>query len=99
MAFLTFTKRDGTPWVPKYLTDISKELCIGCGRCFKVCTQKVMKMMGINEDGDLFDPQDDDDDDSNRKIMVLEHPGNCIGCEACVTVCGKSAQTHEPMPA
>ncbi len=98
MAFLTFTTRGGAPWTPKYLSTISQELCIGCGRCFKVCTQAVLKMMGINEDGVLCDPLDDDDD-SNRKIMVIDNADNCIGCEACATVCGKNAQVHEPVPA
>ena len=93
MSFLTFTTRDGTPWTPKYLLSIDPESCIGCGRCFKVCTQKVLKMMGVNEDGEMCDPEDDDDD-SNRKIMVIANEGACIGCESCATVCGKKAQKH-----
>jgi len=98
MSFKTFTKRNGEPWTPQYLLEISAELCIGCGRCFKVCTQKVLKMMGVNEDGEMCDPLDDDDD-SNRKIMVIDNEGNCIGCLACATVCGKNCQTHGPVPA
>ncbi len=96
-SFITFFRRDGEPWIPKYLTKIDEELCIGCGRCFKVCTQAVLKMMGINEDGEYCDPLDDDDD-SDRKVMVIENAGACIGCEACATVCGKNCQVHEPMP-
>ncbi len=38
MSFVQFVTRDGTPWIPEYLTAIDAELCIGCGRCFKVCT-------------------------------------------------------------
>ncbi len=97
MAFLTLTTRDGTPWVPKYLLSIDMNACIGCGRCFKVCTQAVLKMMGLNEDNEMCDPEDDDDD-SNRKVMIIENAGLCIGCESCATVCGKKAQTHGPMP-
>ncbi len=97
MSFLTFTTRDGTPWTPKYLLSIDDRLCIACGRCFKVCTQGVLKMMGVNEDGERCDP-DDEDDDSNRKIMTLANSGACIGCESCRTVCGKKAMVHGPAP-
>ena len=90
---MKFTTRDGTPWIPKYLLSIKDEICIGCGRCFKVCTQNVLKMMGLNEDGEMCDPEDEDDD-SNRKIMTIANPGLCIGCESCGTVCGKKALEH-----
>lgn len=98
MSFRTFTTRDGTPWVPKYLTAISDELCIGCGRCFKVCSQAVMKLMGINEDDEMCDPFDDSEE-IVRKVMVMDKDGSCIGCGSCETVCGTKAQTHEPVPA
>jgi formate hydrogenlyase subunit 6/NADH:ubiquinone oxidoreductase subunit I len=26
--------------------------------------------------------------------MVLDKPGNCIGCSACARVCPKDCQTH-----
>jgi len=99
MSFRQFTTQDGSPWMPKYLTDISAELCIGCGRCFKVCSQAVMKLMGINEDGALCDPFDDDDGEVVRKVMTLEQAGKCVGCGSCEQVCGTKAQAHEPMPA
>ena len=99
MSVRQFITRDGTPWVPKYLTAISDELCIGCGRCFKVCTQAVMKLMGINEDGEFCDPFDDDAGDIERKVMTLDNAGNCIGCGSCNAVCGTNAQTHEAVPA
>ena len=98
MSDITFTTRDGTPWIPKYLLEINEKLCIASGRCFKVCTQGVLTMMGVNEDGELCDPLDDDDD-SNRKIMTMTNAGACIGCESCATVCGKKALTHGPVPA
>lgn len=83
--------RDGTPWEPKYLDAIDPELCIGCGRCFKVCAQNVMKMMGMTEDDDLVEP---DDDDAERMVMTVDAKGNCVGCGACAQVCGTKAQTH-----
>ena len=98
MSFRQFITRDGSPWVPKYLTAISDELCIGCGRCYKVCTQAVMKLMGINEDDEMCDPFDDSEE-IVRKVMVLDKAGNCIGCGSCQAVCGTNAQTHEAVPA
>ncbi len=98
MSFRQFMTRDGTAWIPKYLTEISDELCIGCGRCFKVCTQSVMKLMGINEDDEMCDPFDDSEE-IVRKVMVVEKGGNCIGCGSCNAVCGTNAQKHEPVPA
>lgn len=86
-----FRTRDGTPWMPSYVDDIDAKLCIGCGRCFKVCGQGVLKMMGIDEDGGLVAA---DDDDAERMVMTVSNGGKCIGCGACVRVCGKSAHKH-----
>lgn len=94
-----FHTRDGSPYTPLYLTDISAETCIGCGRCFKVCPQGVMALYGVDEDGQILGAVTDDDDDDfdgelNRKIMKVENPGACIGCNACARVCPKNCQTH-----
>lgn len=86
--------RDGRAWQPSYLLSIDQEKCIGCGRCYKVCSQSVMTLQGINEDGDLIAP--DDDEEILRKVMTITDSGACIGCGACERVCGKSAQTHGP---
>ena len=99
MSFRQFITRDGSTWIPKYLTAISDELCIGCGRCFKVCARAVMKLMGINEDGEFCDPFDDDEGEIERKVMTLDKAGDCIGCGACAQVCGTKAQTHEKLAA
>lgn len=88
-----FLTRGGTPWTPDYLLAIDDKLCIGCGRCFKVCTRGVMELMGINDDGELCDPFDDDEE-IERKIMIVKNAGDCIGCGSCAKVCGVSAQTH-----
>lgn len=92
----SFTTRDGTPWTPQYLTAIDHEACIGCGRCFKVCTQGVLKLMGIDEDGATCDPFDDDHE-IERKVMMLDKEGACIGCASCAAVCGTKAQTHQAL--
>jgi len=96
-----FHTRDGSPYTPLYLTDISAETCIGCGRCFKVCPQGVMALYGVNDEGEILGAVTDDDDDDfdgdlNRKIMKVENPGACIGCNACARVCPKNCQTHVP---
>ncbi|PNG27679.1 ferredoxin III, nif-specific [Methylocella silvestris] len=91
--------RGGATWTPQYLTEIDPVTCIGCGRCFKVCPQNVMTLYGVNDEGEILGAvtQDDDDDfdgDLNRKIMAVEHPDSCIGCNACSKVCPKNCQTH-----
>ncbi|MGO8657456.1 ferredoxin, partial [Rhizobium ruizarguesonis] len=34
----SFVSRDGSRWLPEYLSQIGAS-CIGCGRCFKVCSR------------------------------------------------------------
>ena len=84
--------RDGRAWQPSYLLDIDQEICIGCGRCFKVCGRSVMTLQGITEDGNLVGL--DDDEEILRKVMTVTDPGACIGCRACGRVCGKNCQAH-----
>ena len=91
-----FSTRDGTPWEPSYIIAVDGNKCIGCGRCFKVCSRDVMHLMGVNEDDELVacGPDDDEDEEFVRKVMVLDSPGNCIGCGSCSRVCPKACQTH-----
>ena len=97
---MAFRTRDGSIWTPEYLTAIDPDTCIGCGRCYKVCSRDVMHLHGVNEDGEVLGKvtEDDDDDDFdgelNRKIMVVDNAGACIGCSACARVCPKDCQTH-----
>lgn len=96
MTAIQAVTRDGTPWEPLYLDAIDPEVCIGCGRCFKVCTRGVMTMMGMTEDGDLVEA---DDDEVERMVMTIADKGKCIGCQACAQVCGAKAQIHVPASA
>ena len=93
---MTATTRDGREWTPSYLVSINGELCIGCGRCFKVCGQGVMTLKGINEDGELVSLDDEDDDEIERKVMAVNDGGACNGCNACARDCPTAnCQTHE----
>ena len=49
-----------------------------------------------NEDDELVAcGPDDDDEEFERKVMILDSPGNCIGCGSCARVCPKGCQTHK----
>lgn len=94
-----FLTRDGSAWTPNYLVSIDAGTCIGCGRCFKVCGRDVMHLYGVDEDGEILGKVTEDDDDDfdgelNRKIMVVDNAGACIGCGACEHVCPKGCQEH-----
>lgn len=96
---MAFTTRDGSAWTPSYLTAINDKTCIGCGRCYKVCSRDVMHLYGVDEDGKVLgqirEGEDDDfDGELNRSIMVLDNAGACIGCGSCARVCPKTCQTH-----
>lgn len=90
MTEFSALRRDGTPWEPMFIEDINAETCIGCGRCFKVCTHGVMEMKGMTEDDELVDA---DDDEAERMIMTVAAKGLCVGCEACTQVCGSGSIT------
>jgi len=86
--------RGGREWVPDYLVSINPDLCIGCGRCFKVCGRDVMTLKGVNEEGEIIDLDEDEDDEIEKKVMAMIDQDACIGCGACARVCPTSCQTH-----
>ncbi len=85
----TALTRGGQEWAPSYLQSIDYEVCIGCGRCYKVCGQGVMAPIEKPFEGD-----EDDEDDMGNTVMSVASPDACIGCGACARVCVKSAHTH-----
>mgnify|MGYP001764099981 CR=1 FL=1 len=96
MTTFTVTLPSGEIWVPQFVASINPEKCIGCGRCFKVCSRDVLTLVGVDEDGKYIavDIDDDDDEEYEKKVMTLAHPEHCIGCEACSKICPKKCYTH-----
>jgi Nif-specific ferredoxin III len=90
MAAFSVILPGGGWWTPQFIATIDAEKCIGCGRCFKTCAHEVLQLMAVNEDGDAIAiGEDDADDDYEKKVMSIEHPENCVGCEACGRNCSK----------
>jgi Nif-specific ferredoxin III len=90
MAAFSVVLPGGVLWTPQFITTIDAEKCIGCGRCFKTCAHEVLQLMAVDEDGAVIAiGEDDDGDDYEKKVMSIEHPENCIGCEACGRNCSK----------
>ena len=80
--------RGGRSWTPAFITAIDQGLCIGCGRCFKVCSRQVLNLVEHAPD------DDEDDDDMVRMVMEVADADDCIGCRACARVCSKGCITH-----
>jgi Nif-specific ferredoxin III len=98
MSEITGLTRGGEAFVPKFVLALDQTNCIGCGRCFKVCSRDVFELVE-REDTDVdFDDDDEDDgfSDDTSMVMSLSNPLDCIGCEACSRVCPKDCMTHGP---
>jgi Nif-specific ferredoxin III len=85
MAYITGLTRDKKEWTPEFVKSIDDELCIGCGRCFKVCAHDVLAFEEVDEE------------DSAKMFMKIGNVGNCIGCQACGRTCAKKAFSFEPV--
>lgn len=91
MGVITGITRGRQAWTPQFVQEIDQEKCIGCGRCFKVCTRNVLGMIGFDEDGEVVDAQDDE---AERKVMSIQYGDLCIGCGSCAKVCPKGCYSH-----
>jgi len=92
MTNLTGLTKSQTSWTPQFVDSLDQEKCIGCGRCYNVCTRDVFAPEEIEVDDD---DQGDYDDDV-RMVMAIANEGNCIGCGACAQTCSKHCFTSSP---
>ena len=88
--------RGGDAWTPMFVESLDATTCIGCGRCYKVCSRNVFDLVSRSEVLDEHDLDDDDElfDDDNAMVMTIANAADCIGCEACSKVCPKDCRTH-----
>lgn len=98
MSVVTGLTLGGKNWIPQFVQAIDQSICLGCGRCFKVCGRNVLALQAMNEDGEFVD-EDDDDEEVERKVMTIANPDLCIGCQACSRICPKNCYTHSPLAA
>lgn len=98
MSSFSVTLPSGEIWIPSFVAELDQGKCIGCGRCYKVCSRDVLQLVGIDEDGEIValagGEDDDDDEEYEKKVMTIAHQENCIGCMACSKICPKKCYTH-----
>ncbi len=98
MSNITGMTQGGAIWEPQFIQSLADEKCIGCGRCYKVCSRDVFNLVEREVDDD-----DDDlyEDDEVMMVMTISDGADCIGCGACAKVCPKNCQSFAPvaMPA
>lgn len=85
MAYITGLTRGRREWTPRFVKSIDSELCIGCGRCIKICAH------------DVLAPAEVDEEESAKMFASVVNAENCIGCEACGRTCKKEAFSFEPL--
>ncbi|MDW6004007.1 ferredoxin III, nif-specific [Vibrio mangrovi] len=86
--------RGGEPWEPQFIQSIDQQRCIGCGRCFKVCSRDVFDLV----EREISDEDEDDyfDEDEVMMVMSIKDELDCIGCTSCHKVCPKGCQSFAP---
>ncbi len=86
MAYVTGLTRGKKEWTPKFVRSVDPELCIGCGRCIKICAHGVLAVAEVDEE------------ESAKMFAKVDDADACIGCEACGRTCKKNAFAFEPLP-
>jgi len=92
MAMVTGLTKSGESWTPHFVETLDQASCIGCGRCYNVCTRDVFAPEEIEVD----EEDEGDYDDDVRMVMALANTNNCIGCGACEKACSKGCFTSAP---
>lgn len=92
---ITGITRGGKTWTPEFVTELDAKKCIGCGRCYKICTRDVLELIDRSEDD--ISEDDEDDSDSISSVMSLADPMDCTGCGACSRVCPKGCFTNSAL--
>ena len=96
MSVITGLTRGGAAWTPAFVVTLNQNVCIGCGRCYKVCPRDVFELIDRDDlDLDDLDSDDDDFDEAPGMVMNLKDLLDCIGCQACSRVCPKNCLSHE----
>ena len=95
MNHITGTTLNGASWTPEFVTTLDPKKCIGCGRCFKVCSREVLDLIVRGEDMEMDEDEDYDEDDT-ASVMTIANAGDCIGCGACTRVCPKGCYSVAP---
>ena len=67
MAYITGLRRGKREWTPRFVRAIDAELCIGCGRCIKICAHGVLA------------PAEVDEEESAKMFAAVENADDCIG--------------------
>ena len=100
MGLFSVTLPSGEIWTPNFVAKLDQGKCIGCGRCYKVCSRDVLQLVGIDDEGEIvaLAGGEDDDEEYEKKVMTIAHKENCIGCLACSKICPKKCYTHSPLP-
>jgi Nif-specific ferredoxin III len=85
MAHIVGLTRGKREWTPKFVKAVDEQLCIGCGRCIKICAHGVLA------------PKEVDEEESAKMFAAVANADDCIGCEACGRTCKKGAFAFEPV--
>lgn len=92
MTSITGLTRGGRSWTPTFIQSVNAETCIGCGRCYKVCSRDVFD---LKEKADVLgEDYDDDEQDDVAMVMTVMDADDCIGCGACARVCSKGCHHY-----
>ncbi|TGE32526.1 ferredoxin [Desulfosporosinus sp. Sb-LF] len=74
----------GLPWTPRYVEAVDSALCLGCGRCVKLCGQQCLGLESF-----------EDDEGTERHIAKIDNKALCIGCQACGRICVRRCYTFK----